>query len=81
MQKQTFTFLENKTFFGLDVFCYGVKLNDIQKLPFYDFWNESAMGSTCAIIDEVYVYLHDWENFCYAFISKGTHRYLREKSK
>ena len=68
--------VDKKTYFGLDVYNAGVKKSDIEKLPFYDFWNDSAVGSTCAIIDdEIYVYLHDWENFCRSFIKHGTHRY------
>ncbi len=76
MKKETFTFGENKTFFGLTVYRHGVKRSDIAKLPFYEFWSDSAMGSTEAMIDnESYVYLHDWERFCYSFILHGKHRF------
>ena len=34
---------KNKTFFGLEIYQGNlVKENDIKKLPFYDFWYESA---------------------------------------
>ena len=76
MKKETFTFAEHKTFFGLTVYRHGVKRSDIAKLPFYKFWSDSAMGSAEAMIDsESYVYLHDWERFCYSFILYGKHRY------
>jgi hypothetical protein len=75
--KQLFEFKKNKTFFGLDVYKAGVKLSDIEKLPFFDFFKESHQGSAMAFIDdENYVYLHDWERFCKIFIQYGTHRYI-----
>ena len=74
--EQSFKFGENKTFFGLDVYYHGVKKSDIRKLPFYEFWEVSAVGSTCAVHEEeTYVYIHDWENFCYSFILHGKHRF------
>ncbi len=74
--KQLFTFGEDKTFFGLDVYRHGVKENEIKKLPFYEFWEASAVGSTCAVFEgETYVYIHDWERFCYSFVLHGTHRH------
>ena len=68
---------EELTYFGLEVHPgKGIKESDIKKLPFYEFWKASAVGSTCAIFDgETYVYRHDWENFCKSFIKYGTHRY------
>lgn len=65
------------TFFGLPVLDGKlVREADIAKLPFYDFWRESALGSTQPIIDgQSYVYLHDWEAFCRLFIKTGRHRY------
>ena len=47
--KQLFEFKENKTFFGLDVYTPGVKLNDIEKLPFAQFFKDSHVGSTMAL--------------------------------
>lgn len=65
------------SFFGLPVFEGRlIRESDIAKLPFYDFWRESARGSTQPIFDdETYVYLHDWEAFCRLFIKTGKHRY------
>lgn len=70
------------TFFGLSVFEGGlVRESDIAELPFYDFWRESARGSTQPIFDdESYVYLHDWEAFCRLFIKTGKHRYCNRDS-
>ncbi len=66
------------TYFDLDVYeLYGcgkcVRMEDIKKLPFYDIWFESAMGSTMGISEEhgSMVYLHDWVNFSRAYISNG----------
>ena len=74
--KQLFEFKENKTFFGLDVYTPGVKLSDIERLPFAQFFKDSHVGSTMAFIDgENYIYLHDWERFCKSFIQYGKHRY------
>lgn len=68
--------MNKTTYFGLTVFKEGVKESDIKRLPFYEFWEESARGSTCMKVDnEIYIYLHDWENFCKQFIKYGTHRY------
>ena len=71
-----FKFKKNKTFFGLNVYTQGVKLSDIEKLPFAKFFKDSHVGSTMAFIDgETYVYLYDWERFCKSFIQYGRHRY------
>jgi len=75
--KQLFEFKEHKTFFGLDVYAPGVKLSDIEKLPFAQFFKDSHVGSTMTFIDgKNYVYLHDWERFCKSFIQYGKHRYM-----
>ena len=68
------------TFFGLPVFEGKlIRESDIAKLPFYDFWRESARGSTQPILDcETYVYLHDWEAFCHLFIKTGKHRHCKD---
>ena len=80
--KQLFEFEENKTFFGLDLYPPGVKLSDIEKLPFAQFFKDSHVGSTIAFInDENYVYLHDWERFCKNFIQHGIHRYQNKSSQ
>lgn len=80
--KKYLEFDENKTFFGLDVHPLGVKLSNIEKLPFAQFFKESHVGSTMAFIDgENYVYLHDWERFCRNFIQSGKHRYQYQASE
>ncbi|PRM97581.1 hypothetical protein [Aliarcobacter cryaerophilus] len=65
-----------KTYFGLDIYQDRyIKEADIKKLPFYEFWKESAKGSTyCKIDNEAYIYLIDWESFCHLFIRTGKHR-------
>ena len=74
--KQLFKFDKIKTFFGLDIYAPGVKLRDIEKLPFAQFFKDSHVGSTVALIDdENYVYLHDWESFCKSFIQHGKYLY------
>ena len=70
---------KNKTFFSLEIYQGNlVKENDIKKLPFYDFWYESAKGSTYAIIDdEEYIYLTDFESFSKLFIETGKNRFQK----
>lgn len=70
-------FAPGKTYFGLEIhFQNLIKQADIMALPFAEFWQESAMGSTMPIVeDETYVYLHDWANFCERFVRTGTHRF------
>ncbi len=67
------------TYFGLPVFiCEGhkcVSRDDIEKLPFFDFWDKSSTGSTCLVDGGVvYVYLRDWMAFAELFIKTGRHR-------
>lgn len=68
---------KNKTYFGLKIHQDKlIKIDDIKKLPFYDFWYESSKGSTYAIIDdEEYAYLNDFESFSKLFIETGKHRF------
>ena len=70
---------KNRTYFGLEIHQGNlVKENDIKKLPFYDFWYESAKGSTYVIIDdEEYIYLTDFESFSKLFIKTGKHRFQK----
>lgn len=65
-----------QTYFGLTIYNENlVKEDDIKKLPFYEFWLESAKGSTYPMIDnEAYIYLYDWESFSRLFIKTGKHR-------
>lgn len=69
--------MTDKTFFGLPIIDDNmVRVADIAKLPFFDFWRESARGSTQIIVDgEVHVHLHDWQSFCRHFIRTGQHRF------
>lgn len=65
------------TYFGLPIVNDKlVRLDDIRRLPFFSFWEESARGSTMLQGDEgaLFVYLHDWENFARLFIATGKHR-------
>lgn len=68
-----------KRLFGLEIKDGNlIKESDIKNLPFYEFWLESAKGSTCAIIDgEEYIYLSDWESFANLFIKTGKHRFQK----
>lgn len=66
-----------KTYFGIAVQDKKlVAVEDIKKLPFYQFWRESMTGSTILVDkqDNEMIYLHDWERFCKLFIETGTHR-------
>lgn len=64
------------TYFGLPVVRGKyVRESDIRKLPFFEFWAESSIGSTCiGDGDDSLIYLHDWEAFSLLFIRTGTHR-------
>lgn len=66
-----------KTHFGLTVYDkILVKEDDIKKLPFFDFWNESVKENTYKKIgDEYYVLLSVWESFCRVFMKTGKHRF------
>lgn len=68
------------TFFGLEIIDDKyVREADIARLPFADFWRDSAIGSTMIGhpgTDEHFVYLHDWERFAEMFISTGRHQYM-----
>jgi hypothetical protein len=71
----------HRTYFGLEVHAepFGpcVRLEDVQQLPFYEFWLEAAKGSTLGINHAGLqcVYLRDWEQFATQFINTGTHRH------
>lgn len=64
---------------GSENYYWLVREIDIEKLPIYDFWKESTMGSTCMLDDhnpgKYLIYVHDWERFCTLFINTGKHRY------
>lgn len=70
-----------RTYFGLEVLelggCRVVRKADIQQLPFYEFWEDSAIGSTYIASkdgSQGFVYLHDWVAFAELFIKTGRHR-------
>ena len=69
----------NRTFFGIEIFENNlVSEDDIKKLPFYEFWSESAFGSTYLVKDgKNYIYLTDWESFSRLFINTGKHRFSK----
>ena len=69
----------NKTYFGLEIFENNlVSEDEIKKLPFYEFWNESMLGSTYLVKNgKNYIYLTDWESFCRLFIETGKHRFSK----
>lgn len=72
--------MKEKTYFGLSVYDNSeryVLQSDIKKLPFYDFWEEGARGTTYILLSEERgVFIHDWENFCKLFIETGKHRLM-----
>ena len=69
----------DKTYFGIEIFENNlVSEDEITKLPFYEFWNESMLGSTYLVKNgKNYIYLIDWESFCRLFIKTGKHRFLK----
>ena len=69
---------DNKTYFGLTIYDDNYVLEeDIKKLPFYEFWLKSSVGSTVLILDDKTngIFLKDWEVFCKLFIETGKTRY------
>ena len=70
------------SYFGVSVVKVGnmscVPQKEIERLPFYAFWLESAKGSAMLIhpgTGEKMVYLADWEAFSELFIRTGKHRH------
>jgi len=67
------------SYFGLPVINdWFVRKNDIKNLPFYEFWEESSIGSTVLKnggTDDDLVPLVDWERFSRLFIKTGKHRW------
>jgi len=74
-----------QTYFGLTVYTDDdgggeyVRLGDIRKLPFYEFWEESAVGSTAGGQGGERIYLTDWISFSEMFIKTGRHRFQRQE--
>ena len=79
------TAITERTYFGLVVVDGKfVREADIRRLPFADFWAESACGSTMvedSRTGESFVYLHDWERFSRLFIETGRHRYMSREGE
>lgn len=71
---------EKTTYFGLSVVDGKyVRGSDIKKLPFYEFWRKSSIGSTYTSDPETgedLIYLRDWERFSRLFIETGRHRMM-----
>ena len=69
----------NETYFGIQIQEDSYILeSDIKKLPFYQFWKDSASGSTCLVLEnDTGIYITDWELFCKYFIKSGKHRYQK----
>ena len=83
---QKFGILKEKekiTYFGLKVYKINgseyVREDDIKKLPFYDFWQESAESSTMIIDEDLgnLVFLYDWKAFCHIFIKTGKDQFIQ----
>jgi hypothetical protein len=77
----------DKSYFGVSVVKVGnmscVLQQEIEQLPFYAFWFESARGTTLLIhpeTNEKLVYLHDWEAFATLFIRTGKHRFMDDEA-
>ena len=77
----------DKSYFGVSVVKVGnmscVLQQEIEQLPFYAFWFESARGTTLLIHqekNEKLVYLHDWEAFATLFIRTGKHRLMDDEA-
>ena len=73
--------MREKTFFGLPIVIEGddhrcVRVSDIRSLPFFEFWEQGARGTTQVISadGEILVYVQDWEAFARLFIKTGRHR-------
>ncbi|MEW9572921.1 hypothetical protein ABQJ54_14280 [Rhodanobacter sp. Si-c] len=72
-----------RIYFGLEVVelrgTRVVRKADIQRLPFYEFSEDSAAGSSSLAGKDgptEFVYLHDWVTFAELFIQTGRHRYV-----
>ena len=69
------------TYFGVPVYPFGgtecVLREDLKKLPFFEFWEASALGSTYMQKEDgqAAIYLHDFEAFSRLFIKTGKHRF------
>lgn len=68
------------SYFGLNVVDGRyVRFSNIEKLPFFDFWSESVLGSamrTDSLSGAELVHLTDWAAFARLVIETGRHRYM-----
>ena len=74
--KHILEFGSQKTYFGIEIHHYGVKVSDLEKLPFFDLFVEHS-GDSIFLSNgkESYVPLIDWEGFCYDYILRGKYRF------
>jgi len=75
--KQELHFTDNKTYFGADIHRYGVKVDDLEKLLFFDTfvkYHEDKIFLTNG--EDQYVPVIDWESFCYDYVMHGDYRNL-----
>ncbi len=73
--KQLLQFTDNKTYFGVDIHRYGVRVDDLKELPFFDTfvtYHEDRIFLTNG--EEQYVPVIDWESFCYVYVMHGNYR-------
>lgn len=67
-----------RTFFGIEIIGgRGVRSADIARLPFAEFWCDSAVRSSQThdkVTGEWLVRLSDWREFSELFIATGRHR-------
>ncbi len=72
--------MTERTFFGLEIVSgRGVRSLDIARLPFSDFWCDSAVRSAQtkdAATGEWLVRLNDWVAFRELFIETGRHCWM-----
>ena len=68
--------------FGVPVYTIRgkrcVSNEDLKRLPFFDFWEDSALGSAQLVCEgERWIYLNDFEAFARLFIATGKHRFSK----
>ena len=74
--KQLLHFANDKTYFGIEIHRYGVKVNDLEELPFFNlFVDYSGDSMFLSNGEESYIPLIDWEGFCHDYILRGKYRF------
>lgn len=88
MDEYTLVNTYTTSYFGIYIYDFkghiGVLRSDIEKLPFFEFWEKSSIGSTCLYIqdsNDSLVYLHDWVSFCKFFIETGKYWFMPHEEK